>query len=66
MPDAVAQVIAEYLGETASVAESSPVEQLALPMDPSPVGDLCPDCGQASFIAAEGCRKCFVCGFSEC
>lgn len=66
MPDAVAQVLAEYLGDTASVADSTPVEQLAFPMDPSPVGDLCPDCGQASYITAEGCRKCFVCGFSEC
>ena len=29
-------------------------------------GDLCPDCGQASFVNEEGCRKCYACGYSEC
>lgn len=30
------------------------------------VGDLCPECGEASLINVEGCRKCYACGFSEC
>ena len=30
------------------------------------VGDLCPECGQAALVNEEGCRKCYVCGFSEC
>jgi ribonucleoside-diphosphate reductase alpha chain len=30
------------------------------------VGDLCPECGQASVVNEEGCRKCYSCGFSEC
>jgi len=30
------------------------------------IGDLCPDCGQAAYVNVEGCRKCYVCGFSEC
>lgn len=30
------------------------------------VGDLCPECGHASVINEEGCRKCYSCGFSEC
>jgi ribonucleoside-diphosphate reductase alpha chain len=29
-------------------------------------GDLCPDCGLASVVNEEGCRKCYACGFSEC
>jgi len=43
-----------------------PAEQLALPINDRPIGDLCPDCGQATFIPTEGCRKCYVCGYSEC
>lgn len=54
-------------GETRSEGEYSiPAEQLALPIGDRPVGDLCPDCGQAAFIPTEGCRKCYVCGYSEC
>lgn len=28
--------------------------------------DFCPDCGAASFVYEEGCKKCYSCGFSEC
>lgn len=28
--------------------------------------DLCPECGQASFIFEEGCKKCYACGYSAC
>ena len=28
--------------------------------------DLCPECGEASVVNEEGCRKCYSCGFSEC
>lgn len=30
------------------------------------VGDLCPECGEASVVNEEGCRKCYSCGYSEC
>jgi ribonucleoside-diphosphate reductase alpha chain len=30
------------------------------------IGDLCPDCGHASLLNVEGCRKCYSCGYSEC
>lgn len=30
------------------------------------IGDLCPECGQASVVNEEGCRKCYTCGYSEC
>lgn len=28
--------------------------------------DLCPICGNATFLNIEGCKKCFSCGHSEC
>ncbi len=28
--------------------------------------DLCPECGQASFVFEEGCKKCHSCGYSMC
>ncbi len=30
------------------------------------IGDLCPECGQATVVNEEGCRKCYSCGYSEC
>ncbi|HNZ14939.1 MAG TPA: adenosylcobalamin-dependent ribonucleoside-diphosphate reductase [Anaerolineaceae bacterium] len=30
------------------------------------VGELCPECGEATLINEEGCRKCYTCGHSEC
>ena len=72
LPDAVAQVLARHI---ALVEAEQPPEQLPLPMatadwfdhaSPKHRADLCPDCGQASFVAMEGCRKCLNCGYSEC
>jgi ribonucleoside-diphosphate reductase alpha chain len=73
LPDAVAQVLREHLnsqfdaiGEDEDAPYETPTEQLPLPIGDRPIGDLCPDCGQAAFIPTEGCRKCYVCGYSEC
>jgi ribonucleoside-diphosphate reductase alpha chain len=64
LPDAIAQVLARHI---ALVEAEQPPEQLPLPITiPNPAADLCPDCGQASLVAMEGCRKCMNCGFSEC
>jgi ribonucleoside-diphosphate reductase alpha chain len=64
LPDAVAQVLARHI---ALVEAEQPPEQLPLPITiPNQKADLCPDCGQASFVAMEGCRKCLNCGYSEC
>jgi ribonucleoside-diphosphate reductase alpha chain len=70
LPDAVAQVLAEYLGQM-SLADNGRIhsvkghheEQGQLPFK---IGDLCPDCGAAALVREEGCRKCYVCGYSEC
>lgn len=29
-------------------------------------GDVCPDCSNLSLIRQEGCKKCLLCGYSEC
>jgi ribonucleoside-diphosphate reductase alpha chain len=75
LPDAIAQVLQEHLSrDLASEGDASaaageyavPADQLALPISDRPIGDLCPDCGQAAFVPTEGCRKCYACGYSEC
>jgi ribonucleoside-diphosphate reductase alpha chain len=80
LPDGLAQVLQEYLDESelelnAAVEPGEPVrevtvsdKQLTLPIDEARrrLGDLCPECGAATLVAEEGCRKCYSCGFSEC
>jgi ribonucleoside-diphosphate reductase alpha chain len=60
LPDAVAQVLAEHLGIT-EVEEVPPSQPM-----PESVGDLCPECGQATLVFEEGCQKCYSCGYTEC
>ncbi|MDE3088371.1 MAG: hypothetical protein KGJ80_03150, partial [Chloroflexota bacterium] len=63
LPDGIAQALAEDLGQPrAEQKDDSDVKQLQL----FKVGDLCPECGHASFVNEEGCRKCYSCGHSEC
>jgi ribonucleoside-diphosphate reductase alpha chain len=78
LPDGLAHVLNEYIDEWHERAEhdkEAPVKKTksentknasiaASPM--LRIGDLCPDCGQASVINEEGCRKCYSCGYSEC
>ncbi len=65
LPDGVAQALAEHLGQPAVPAPP-------LSSDPGDNGsakftdDYCPECGQATLVREEGCRKCYSCGFSEC
>ena len=82
LPDGVAQVLDEYLQSTedqhSEAAAHTPgmngngtVHEIAMPVviEQPPllkIGDLCPECGQASVVNEEGCRKCYSCGFSEC
>jgi ribonucleoside-diphosphate reductase alpha chain len=67
LPDGVAQVLAEHLSDLPPAASLElQAEQLALPIAQRPIGDICPECGEASFLNVEGCRKCHVCGYSEC
>ena len=66
LPDGVAQVLAEHLSDLPPAKDDLQVEQLALPIAQRPIGDICPECGEAAFLNVEGCRKCAVCGYSEC
>ena len=63
LADAIAKALSEDLsiGEKVSeVAEPTPLE---LPLTNV---DLCPECGSASFVMEEGCKKCHSCGYSMC
>jgi ribonucleoside-diphosphate reductase alpha chain len=63
LPDGIAQVLSEDLGQPrAEHSQELESKQLHL----FQVGDLCPECGQAAFVAEEGCRRCYSCGHSEC
>ena len=42
----------------------SPEERTALDLSSS--ADLCPNCGDSTFVRQEGCQTCFACGYSEC
>ncbi len=80
LPDAVAQVLEEHIGlsqEDGTYPELPDEEdaqfltkQFDLGLDDdlakSVVPDICPVCGNVTFVNIEGCRKCFSCGHSEC
>ncbi len=62
LPDALARTLAEHIGVAgpASPEPGPPVGGLRR------VGDLCRECGQATLVYEEGCKKCLSCGFNEC
>jgi len=62
LPDALARTLAEHIGapRASAPAEVPPVSPLRR------VGDLCRECGQATLVYEEGCKKCLSCGFNEC
>lgn len=62
LPDAVAQVIAEHIG----IGATSLLPGLPDMDESSLRGDLCPECGQATFVFEESCKKCYGCGYAEC
>ena len=61
LPDGLARVLAEHLGEAGP--EEGATRNAALTKR---IGDLCKECGQATFIYEEGCKKCLSCGYNEC
>ncbi|MGD9099740.1 MAG: adenosylcobalamin-dependent ribonucleoside-diphosphate reductase [Anaerolineae bacterium] len=63
LPDGVAQVLADYLGQAPDGGNGRTEDPRQLAFK---IGDLCPDCGAAALVREEGCRKCYVCGYSEC
>ena len=78
VPDAVGQAIERYLEEKAGVQEALPLP-VATPhggrqpktTSASTGGETydmgtCPECGTGHMAFEEGCKKCHVCGYSEC
>jgi ribonucleoside-diphosphate reductase alpha chain len=75
LPDGVASVLENYLKPNDG---DQPKLMLSLGPDSEDhdatqpnlalfqVGDLCPECGQATLVNTEGCRRCYACGHSEC
>jgi ribonucleoside-diphosphate reductase alpha chain len=63
LPDALARTLAEHIGRSRErQGAAAPTGDPRLRR----VGDLCKECGQATFIYEEGCKKCLSCGFNEC
>lgn len=70
LPDAVAQAIGHYSGylgegglDKADTGLRLPEKEVKLYI---PQGDICPECGQATFIRQDGCQMCILCGYSRC
>jgi ribonucleoside-diphosphate reductase alpha chain len=61
LPDAIARTLAEHIGELKPAHTPG-----AAGNGKKTVGDLCKECGQATFIYEEGCKKCLSCGYNEC
>ena len=62
LPDALARTLAEHIGQRSAPAAPGVTDAGANKR----IGDLCKECGQATFIYQEGCKKCLSCGFNEC
>jgi len=62
LPDALSRTLAEHIGEV----KPGPEALVAATESRKQIGDLCKECGQATFVYEEGCKKCLSCGFNEC
>ena len=78
VPDAVGQAIEHYLEEKEGVQEALPLtvgapksgtqSQHTAAIAGNETFDMgtCPECGTGHLTFEEGCKKCHVCGYSEC
>jgi len=76
-PDGIGQAIERYLEMKDGVQEALPLAVSteagvqtqaavsAIGGDPLHL-DTCPECNSAHFVFEEGCKKCHVCGYSDC
>ena len=80
-PDAIAQAIDHYIAEKEGVQVEMEIDataparaEAAVAMaarsgyvdETAAVLGACPSCGASHLAFEEGCKKCYVCGFSEC
>jgi ribonucleoside-diphosphate reductase alpha chain len=63
LPDALARTLAEHIGQLKEPDAATPPPRGD---ERRKIGDLCKECGQATFVYEEGCKKCLSCGFNEC
>jgi ribonucleoside-diphosphate reductase alpha chain len=63
LPDALARTLAEHVGQVKPEGAAPTVPKVEARRR---IGDLCKECGQATFVYEEGCKKCLSCGFNEC
>lgn len=82
VPDAVGQAIERYLLEKEGVQEALPLTMSATQTAPQAQAQpqaeavtggpllfdmgTCPECGAGHLAFEEGCKKCHICGYSEC
>ncbi|MCL4375138.1 adenosylcobalamin-dependent ribonucleoside-diphosphate reductase [Patescibacteria group bacterium] len=74
LPDAVAKVLSMHYGLNgySATAKEKPklVTEVAQPsllsVTDGSMFDICPSCGEVSLAHEEGCKKCYLCGYSEC
>jgi ribonucleoside-diphosphate reductase alpha chain len=80
LPDGIAKALDEYLFNRYKDDDQTPARSILLDAPTLPltgletqsnqkphiVRELCPECGLASLVNEEGCRKCYSCGYSEC
>ncbi len=79
LPDAVAKVLSMHYqinlngnGQLTKSEKPKLVENVTQPslttfsINEQKIFDICPACGEASFVHEEGCKKCYSCGYSEC
>jgi ribonucleoside-diphosphate reductase alpha chain len=64
LPDGIARILAEHVGQVKG--EEAPAVSRSPRTAKATAGDICPECGQATFVYEEGCKKCYGCGFNEC
>jgi ribonucleoside-diphosphate reductase alpha chain len=50
-------------GAELELSSYSDIETLT---EPLLIGEICPDCQNATLMNEEGCRKCHSCGYAEC
>ncbi len=66
IPDAVAKVLADEFDIAVKSNGSNVVEETKKEITVFSHVDMCPECGNSSFIQQEGCAKCYECGYSVC
>jgi ribonucleoside-diphosphate reductase alpha chain len=71
LPDAVSKALAEHYGiqlssDAASYKNNPDIRDGVASIRTHLSADICPVCGQSSYVREEGCAHCLSCGHSEC